>query len=343
MVVKMNLVPASRIELDERFKKCGLYESFYFRGDSQDGKYSFWLKHNLIRFRNSFDVRVDNIFVLFSYQDKKVSEWHQSKNLKIDDFYNLVEKSKKSWNSFEINFEGGGFAFVGEKKLKGKIPVEDKWVSWDFDLIKSNKAYFHFDKKWFYTGFFPKKKILTNDICVKFNGDFESPAGDSHHNPWVGMNGHNWGKEHAYNYAYADCNRFEGYAPGEIYFDGFSAKIKFSSFVSPYLSGCSFKVKDQFFHFNSVLTSYKHSVGNLDLKNWEVIFFNKDYELKIKISGENSLWSTLEYDHPNRLKSLVNNTKNSVGEFYLKSLNGNLVSYFKSDWVELETLLPPLN
>lgn len=337
----MNLVPTNRIELDERFKNSGLYESFYFRGDSVDGKYSFWLKHNFIRFSNSHEVRLDNVFLLFSYQDQKVSKWYQSKTIPLIDFYKLVERSNRSWDEFKFDFSKKGYMALSSNKLTGSIQIDDKMVTWDLHLKKSKQSYFHFNKKWFYTAFFPKKKILTNDICLSFFGNIETPTLKISQCELIGMNGHNWGKEHAHIYAYGNCNRFEGFKPGEIYFDGFSAKIKIASLTSPFLSCCSLKVGNKFFHFNSVLRSFNHQVYKLKLKYWQVTFFNKEHRLEIILSGEKSLWADLEYDHPNKKKSTVYNTKNATGEFYLKTRNGQLINHFKSTWVELETLAPP--
>ena len=43
----------------------GLYESFYFRGTSTDGRHAFWLKHNLLRKNGQSTVVVENAFVIF--------------------------------------------------------------------------------------------------------------------------------------------------------------------------------------------------------------------------------------------------------------------------------------
>ena len=59
-----NLIKPNFIALDESTFKGGLYESYYFRGNS--GIYSFWLKHNFLRFKKSSEVRVDNILIVFN-------------------------------------------------------------------------------------------------------------------------------------------------------------------------------------------------------------------------------------------------------------------------------------
>src|SRR6185295_2628182 len=43
----------------------GMYESFYFRGTSEDGKHAFWLKHNMLRYRGSGDVWLECALILF--------------------------------------------------------------------------------------------------------------------------------------------------------------------------------------------------------------------------------------------------------------------------------------
>ncbi len=205
----------------------------------------------------------------------------------------------------------------------------DNGVSWDFDLTLSGESYFHFDKKWFYFGFFPKKKILTKDIRVKFTGKMESPLSKVE-SSFMGMNGHNWGKEHAYLYAYADCNQFNEDA--DAFFDGFSVKILLGKMVSPFLSCCSLKYKGEWFHFNKVLDSYKHQVKKLTLKEWEATFVSDDFELKLSIDGQTTNWVSLIYDHPTGKQSTVNNSKNAKATLSLfKKVNGTK---------ELESLIP---
>lgn len=341
-----DLVDTVRIEIGRTEKTRNLYESFYFRGNLKDSGHSFWLKHNLIGFVDAPDVRVDNTLILFDDEKQSTKVYHQSQNIEFGEFKKLHLDSNATWRKIRFDFGNQGFCqldFSQDKvTLKGKIPDQGGAAEWDLKLGLSSMAYFHFDKEWFYRGFFPKKKILTADCFVEYDGKIKSPFLNCEGH-FRGMNGHNWGKEHAFQYAYANCNEFleEGKSIDEAFFDCFSAKILIGGFKSPYLSAGSLFYKGKWYDFNKVLSSWRHQVHDLSLKVYNVTFLSKEYQLDLLINGEGHAWITLDYDHPSRKVSQVHNTKHAKGTLKLTRLKDSAViaRLFTSSF-ELETLMP---
>jgi hypothetical protein len=315
----------------------GLYESYYFRGNSLDGSVSFWLKHNFLKYFDTCEVQVDNALILFQHQTQKTQVFNQSILLDSKRFFGLESVRGESWDSFRFEFGSDAYFEIGEKMLCGSMPSPGGKVSWNLKLERSGESYYHFSNDWFYRGFFPKKKILTRDIRLGFRGKLEGP-GFKVDNEFVGINGHNWGKEHAYLYAYANCSQWEN---GEdAFFDGFSSKIILGGRQSPYLSLCSLKYKGQWFYFNQVLRSYRPKVRELGLKKWSVVFSNGTHSLDIEIDGSDSTWVSLLYAHPSRKQSTVNNTKTARGVLKLSDeKSGEVFAELQSKWFELETLV----
>ena len=321
--------------------KKGLYESFYYRGNLSDGNKAFWLKHNLLMYAGDTNVRIECTVIVFN------NELNTSKTYKHMEMINTVEYSERiikegeSWLDLNYQFKNGSHMLIKQESLKGELilPGENSNVSWDLSLMPSQKSYYHFSNDWFYHGFFPKKKILTKDIHLGFDGNISTPEIEIE-GKLIGMNGHNWGKEHAYKYSYGNCNQFK--ENQDAYFDGFSAKISLVKGIikSPYLSGSSLKVDDKWYHFNNVLTSYKHKVTELLERKWRVTFLNKDHLLEVLIDGDHAPWAHLNYGHPSGKTSVVNNTKFATGMLVLKHRDsGKVISVLKSDFFELESLI----
>ncbi|HAZ12278.1 MAG: hypothetical protein A2X86_03485 [Bdellovibrionales bacterium GWA2_49_15] len=328
----------TRIELGLSDKTRRIYESFYFRGNLQNSPFSFWLKHNLIGFCDDPGVRVDNILILFNDKTKQSCVYQQSKMLTFEQYQSEV-LSKKSWRQLRVEFEKGGFFELSDSHLCGMMPGQ---ISWDLKVDFSEIVYYHFDKDWFYRGFFPKKKILTADCFMKYDGTITAPFLTCQ-GQFQGMNGHNWGKEHAYQYAYANCNEFseEGRPLPDTFFDGFSAKILLGPWKSPYLSAGSLFYKGRWYDFNRVLTCWRPRVEDLTLKTYHVIFKGREYELDVMINGEGHAWATLDYDHPSRKVSQVHNTKYAKGTAKLTRLKDQqVIARLFSSSFELETLIP---
>ena len=323
--------PTHRVELG--LTSRGLYESFYFRGNRVDGGSAFWLKHNLLRFNDSDRVTVETTMIGFPASGAEPC---------------ILKKSCEStsppgsdWENMSFTYEDGSFFSITRDLLSGAIHSIDGGVSWNLRLTRSDESYYHFANSWLYRGPFPKKKILTRDTLIRFEGEIQWNGGsaDDWRGGFVGMNGHNWGTEHAHCYAYADCNQWQGNRTA--YFDGFSAKIKIASIPTPFLSMCSLRSEHGWIHFNKLLGAHRHQVKNLSRRSWNVAFENNDFILNVEIEGEGRVWASLRYLHPSRKESLVENTKTARGTLTLiNKRTGQTVDQWFSNHFELETLIP---
>ena len=317
----------------------GLYESFYFRGNADDGK-SFWLKHNLMLFKNDDKVRFESTVIVFDKNSGTAKSYKHEEFVPLDEFENLKKEMGADWEHFHFEFKDGHMK-ITPHELAGEFKTEDgKSITWNLKTDYSKETYYHFSDDKFYHIGFPKKKILTKDIAVSYDGVITTPELEMN-SSFKGMNGHNWGTEHAYKYAYANCNQFSEDA--DAYFDGFSAKIAMAGGIikSPYLSACSVKIDGKWYHFNEVLGSWKHKAKTLTMKKWATAFYNDDYILEVEIDGESVPWVTLSYDHPSYKKSNVHNTKFAKGALKLMNRKDHSeVKTLTSDWFELESLIP---
>ena len=331
--------PPNQLMLDLKTPDRGLYESYYFRGNSKCGQYAFWLKHNLLRFNRDRFVHFEATFVFFDLAKKDVQTIKMLDKLTDYEFTSSAFSSGANWDHFEHQFAEDNFQQITPEKVSGKLSKDSSSFTWDLSLVRSNQVYHHFESDGLYRAPFPKKKILTRDTYLQFKGKIKTPSGFEIDTEWTGMNGHNWGSEHAYHYVYADTNQFKAI---DAYFDGFSGKLAFAGGLikSPYLSLCSLRVEEKWFHFNSLVKSFLHQVRKIEDTQWEIIFEGSTHQLEVVINGDPALypWSVLDYDHPNKKISKILNTKFAHGEFILRERKGKkVIHHLESDFVELET------
>lgn len=337
------MIEPSTVQLNLKKRNQGLYESFYFRGNSEDGKWGFWLKHNLFRFHHDRYVIVSNHFILFNRDSCQTDIYHVEEKLTDYEYLNYPGFQAKNWDDCSFEFSEGSYFKITKDKLSGQIIQDGKSLSWKLHLDRSDMTYYHFPQKWFYKGFFPKKKILTRDCFLGFKGTIKSSGDETIETSFMGMNGHNWGKEHAHQYFYANCNQF--HQDKNIYFDGFSAKLALlrGKVKTPYLSGCSLYMKGKWYHFNEVYASMNHDVNSNHNHHWEVSFVNKDHQLNVCVYGGPSEmpWAKLDYDHPDHKVSHIGNTKFAKGELELmERKSGTHLALLTSKHFELETCFP---
>lgn len=335
-------------QLNQKIFPGGLFESFYYRGNDAAGELSFWLKHNFLKYHNDPMVTVESTMILFDRLANKTTQIQKSRTFAQEEFLALTEN--KNWSGLQVDLGEGCFFSLAPERLTGQLRGGAGEIRWDFVVNYSHIPYYHFDRDWLYNcRTFPKKKLLTRDILVHFFGTVSSNELDIA-TQFIGMNGHNWGKEHAYCYSYANCNQFELSGEpdqGITYFDGYSGKIQLfgGKLISPYLSGASLFWNQEWYHFNALLTTFRHQVAELTAKSWAITFCNPEYQLKVEIQGENGLWAKLLYVHPDRKISEIGNTKNAVAKLSLSKRSAPspvLIKEWTTQNMEFETLIPVL-
>jgi hypothetical protein len=85
-------------------------------------------------------------------------------------------------------------------------------------------------RTWLERGF-PRSKLLTPVPAMKVAGWLDLPDGRWLLDGWDGMLGHNWGREHAWEYAWGQC-----IFPGGAMVEGFTARVRVAGIVTPRLS-----------------------------------------------------------------------------------------------------------
>lgn len=319
----------------------GLYESFYFRGSSADGRYAFWLKHNLLRYHGDDTVVVENALMLFVRGESRVRAVYDKAAFSAAEFGQRTASTH--WEQFRCQLHEGSAFAIGRDRLTGELHSEGGRAAWALALTRSDEVLYHFPHERYYTLPWPKKKILTRDCRLRFQGRLQCED-LTIEGEFIGMNGHNWGTEHAWRYAYADCTRFTDVE--EACFDGFSVQLALAGerIKTPYLSMASLKWAGQWIHFNSLLKAPRQEVNALTDYRWALTLNNKQHRLEVDCDGADPgrlPWVGLHYDHPGGKRSVVKNTKFAKLRLrlYAHDRHRPLVE-LTSDDAELETLLP---
>ncbi len=312
----------------------GLYESYYFRATSRDGRHAFWLKHNLLRRQGEAGVQLDLAFILFDRQTARTQVLHQRQTLPLNAL-------PKDWQQARLGNDDTARSQISATRLHGSVTEDDQVVSWDWDCQAQGQTLYHFPAQIWYHTPWPKKKLLTVQSRLLLQGHLR--LGDTVlPGPWIGMNGHNWGREHAHRYAYANCNEFAG---DEAYFDGLSAHLALAGghLITPPLSLACLQLAGRWHRFDSLLRAPRQHVSRLDDEHWHVDLVNHEHRLRVRVDAAPPgicAWVGLHYEHPDGRLSVVRNTKFAQLELSLSTHSGRLIRRLHSDRCELETLLP---
>ncbi|MFN3587453.1 MAG: hypothetical protein ACK4UT_08110, partial [Moraxellaceae bacterium] len=300
-----------------------------------------WLKHNLLRRHGERGVTLEVALVLFERQSGRVEVVHDREDLSPQAAASFLRAG--DWESASANLATGSFFEIRREGLRGRLHAPQGQAAWTLVLGRRDEVLWHFPQPRLYQLPVPKKKLLTRDCFLRFEGELRCGtlvvAGE-----FTGMNGHNWGTEHAHEYAYANCNRFR--ETDDACFDGFAARLALmrGALKTPLLAMGALYLEGRWHHFSALTQLWRQKVTALDDYRWRGVFCNDTHRLEFSIDGRNPRlepWVALHYEHPGGMRSVVRNTKFASARLRLFLHDSEQpLRELTSEHVELETLRP---
>jgi len=284
-------------------RKSGLFESNYLKANSRDGKRAVWIKHNLMRPLSGEGYGEFWIVVFERGQEP------------------IVAKREVPWNEVEIDSQAisirSGSISLTAKRARGSLAD----ISWDLKLSGALPPLFLLPYSWMYKAGFPKKKALTPAPNLHFKGEISIGDETWPVDDWVGIRGHNWG-EHAFTYAYGNCNLWDDGANRT--FDGFTAKLKIGGRMTPWLS--SVIGSEPAVSKNRIRNWFRS--GTVDAEHWTLDFPGRE-RVQLTMVADRSDYVGLRYGYPDGSEGYCYNTKFAdtiwqVGTELFTSKNGEL-------------------
>ena len=284
---------------------AGLYESNYLKANSPDGRWGLWLKHNLLRPLQG-EGMAEFWFILSSPDRQPVV-------------------AKKEVPLQEVSLDPNQIAIASKhiqlSDIQASGSIAD--IRWDLRLSDADEPLIHYPWDWMYRAGFPKKKAVTPAPHLHFRGVIEVAGQSIPVDQWEGLRGHNWGKEHAWSYAYGNCHLWHDGARRT--FDGFSARIRLPGGMrSPWLS--SVVARDPDHQFNRPV----HWFDRVQLTPTAWTLQGSRYSLDMQATPERMVG--LRYAHPNGEESYCYNTKFAAVRWHVDGTT------FESDKGEFESL-----
>ena len=154
------------------------------------------------------------------------------------------------------------------------------------------------------TGPFPKSKLLTPFPSLCFSGKIELPWGTESLKDWPGMQGHNWGTEHTFEYAWGQCL----FPADDAMVEGFSARVRLAGLITPRLSGMVVRKAGRTFRFDTIFDAWRQR-AEVSADRWSVTLRGTDGEATLELDATKRPMVCLGYDNPNGERSYCFNSK----------------------------------
>lgn len=184
------------------------------------------------------------------------------------------------------------------------------------------------------TGPFPKSKLLTPFPFLRFSGSLELPGETVNVDGWQGMQGHNWGKEHTFEYAWGQCL----FPADDAMLEGFTARVRVAGRTTPRLSALVVQKGARTFRFNRIFDAWRQQ-ATVDNDRWTLAVRGDDGEATLSMDASKQPMVCLGYDNPDGEHSYCFNSKLAAVEvtvrpsdgasFTLKSAHGGALEFLR--------------
>jgi hypothetical protein len=132
---------------------------------------------------------------------------------------------------------------LGESSLapgytRGAVEKAGHRIEWDLSFAALSPPMHLFSHEVMYSLPLPRSKTLTPYPDARFSGSYRVDGEEIRVDGWSGTQGHNWGRDHTYQYAWGHSNLLSlgGRPLSDTYFEGLTARVKLGAKVTPPLS-----------------------------------------------------------------------------------------------------------
>ena len=167
------------------------------------------------------------------------------------------------------------------------------------------------------TGPIPRSKVLTPFPSLRFSGRVELPWGTETLTDWPASQGHNWGKEHHFEYAWGQCL----FPEHDAFMEGGSGRVQVAGITSPRLSVLVVRKGARTYRFDTLIDVWRQR-AEVATDRWSLGLRSSDGEVSLEMDASQRPMVCLGYDNPNDRRSYCFNSKLAAVKLTVRPSDG---------------------
>lgn len=172
--------------------------------------------------------------------------------------------------------------------------VGEAWF--DLALSDASEPFVHFPHPRMYSGPFPSSKLVSPMPDLRARGEVR--LRDGRHwkvDGWRGLLGHNWGRGHAFAYAWGHCNVWD--KETDLVLEGTSARVRVGPVLTPTATLLVVRAGGAT-HYLTRMRQIFRSQGSMTFRRWQFDGRGKDVHVRGELWAESEDMAGLRYDNP---------------------------------------------
>ena len=295
----------------------GHVESYFLRANHPTRPLAIWLKATVLAPLDG-PALAESWFIWFDGERGRTLAHKQTKPFEQASFLG------DGASALEVNAPGMQFDLRAAGSAKGTVPAKEGTarfeLAWKQDESPIGQRLSILPWKLLRTGPFPKSKLLTPLPSLRFSGTVELPWGTETLKDWPGMQGHNWGKEHTFEYAWGQCL----FPEDDAMMEGFSARVRVAGTTTPRLSALVVRKGGRTFAFDALFDAWRQK-ASVSADSWVLSLRGADGEATLEMDASDRATKPmvcLGYDNPNGERSYCFNSKLAAVKLVVRPSDG---------------------
>ncbi|MBI4818206.1 MAG: hypothetical protein HY791_18225 [Deltaproteobacteria bacterium] len=291
----------------------GHVESYFLRANHPTERKAFWLKATIFKPLHGPAI-AETWAIVFDGADRFAErETVPLESARFRGSPPRIEAAK-----LEIHVDGDGVAKGSVSGPTGRAEID---LAWTVEAGSLGAPLCLLPLESLLDGPFPKSKLLTPYPSLVFRGQISAPGRTFAIDGWHGMLGHNWGKEHAHEYLWGQCNFLDGSGTAASA-EAFTARIKVGPVVSPRISALVVRTRGHEYRFERLYDLWRQKVWTDELY-WSLRMRSDVAEASLTMRTSWSEVVCLGYDSPNGKRSFCVNSKLAKSTLELRAPGEN--------------------
>ncbi|MEW6443816.1 MAG: tocopherol cyclase family protein [bacterium] len=262
----------------------GLYESYFLRGNAPDGPRAFWIKYTIFAPKGRPHNAEGELWTVF-FEGAEGTKVATKEVVPLRSCLFAADR-------FEVRV---GKATLTDGSATGVCTSGGRRIEWDLEYPTAGPP-LHFLPEWAYGRSLPKAKGLTPYPDVTWKGKLAVDGERIDVTGWKGSQNHNWGEKHTDQYAWAQCNSFEGH-PGS-YMEMMSARLRLGPVWTPYISFLALHHEGQDYLFNRPACLLRAKASFPARLEWHLSTRDGAFEARCKVAARKETFAGLRYRNP---------------------------------------------
>ncbi len=192
--------------------------------------------------------------------------------------------------------------------------------SFDLEIEDASPPFIFYPYARMYTGRFPSSKITSPMPSLVARGTVRAGDRTWKVDGWRGLLGHNWGRGHAFAYAWGHCNVWDDASETAV-FEGMSARVRVGPILTPTTTLLTLRTGGET-HMLTHVRELARNRGAMTFRRW--MFSGKGPNIRIRgeLSAETNDMVGLHYENPDGAMTYCLNSKLASARIEITERNG---------------------